>query len=94
MIVSLLQEIVGSRSTEWKQLNDMSPYKLSRNEWCAATQDALRPPALMCDKWPETGFWLSTNSNKRHNKGSENYRKPRGYPCLKDEGTPCGKCGG
>ena len=44
--------------------------------------------------WPDTGYWLSTNSNKRHNRNCENYRKTRGYPCTKDEGTPCGKCGG
>ena len=55
---------------------------------------ASRTPAPVCDKWPDTGFWLSTNSNKRHNKGCENYRKTRGYPCRKDEGSPCGKCGG
>ena len=44
--------------------------------------------------WPDTGFWLSTNSNKRHNRKCENYRKTRGYPCSASEGTPCGKCGG
>lgn len=55
---------------------------------------ASRTPAPVCDKWPDTGFWLSTNSMKRHNRGCENYRKTRGYPCRKDEGSPCGKCGG
>ena len=53
-----------------------------------------RTPAPVCDKWPDTGFWLSTNSMKRHNRGCENYRKTRGYPCRKDEGSLCGKCGG
>ena len=53
-----------------------------------------RTAAPVCDKWPETGYWLSTNSMKRHNKSCENYRKTRGYPCRKDEGSPCGKCGG
>ena len=50
--------------------------------------------APVCDKWPDTGWWLSTNSMKRHNRKCENYRKTRGYPCRKDEGSPCGKCGG
>ena len=53
-----------------------------------------RKAAPVCDKWPDTGWWLSTNSNKRHNRKCENYRKTRGYPCRKDEGSPCGKCGG
>lgn len=53
-----------------------------------------RTPAPVCDKWPETGWWLSTNSMKRHNRNCENYRKTRGYPCKKSEGSPCGKCGG
>ena len=53
-----------------------------------------RTPAPMCDQWPDTGYWLSTNSNKRHNRNCENYRKTRGYPCGKSDGAPCGKCGG
>ena len=53
-----------------------------------------RKAAPVCDKWPDTGWWLSTNSNKRHNRNCENYRKTRGYPCKKTEGSPCGKCGG
>ncbi|MBR5024249.1 MAG: hypothetical protein IKX48_04220 [Victivallales bacterium] len=53
-----------------------------------------RPAAPVCDDWPETGYWLSTNSFKRHNKYCENYRRTRGVPCKKNDGTPCGKCGG
>ena len=53
-----------------------------------------RTAAPVCDKWPDTGFWLSTTSNKRHNRKCENYRKTRGYPCSKGEGSPCSKCGG
>ena len=53
-----------------------------------------RKAAPVCDKWPDTGWWLSTNSMKQHNRKCENYRKTRGYPCRKDEGSPCGKCGG
>lgn len=53
-----------------------------------------RTPAPVCNKWPDTGWWLSTNSMKRHNRKCENYRRTRGYPCRKDEGSPCGKCGG
>ncbi len=44
--------------------------------------------------YSDTGYWLSTNSNKRHNRNCENYRKTRGYPCQKNEGERCGKCGG
>ena len=53
-----------------------------------------RIAAPVNDDWPETGYWLSTNSGARHNKHCENYRKTRGYPCKKSEGRPCGKCGG
>ena len=53
-----------------------------------------RTAAPINDTWPDTGYWLSTNSNKRHNRKCENYRKTRGYPCSSSEGTPCGKCGG
>ena len=53
-----------------------------------------RTAAPVCDKWPDTGYWLNTNSNKRHNRNCENYRKTRGYPCKENDGIPCGKCGG
>ena len=53
-----------------------------------------RKAAPVNDDWPETGYWLSTNSGARHNRKCENYRKTRGYPCDKKEGRPCGKCGG
>lgn len=53
-----------------------------------------RTEAPVCEAWPETGYWLSTSSNKRHNSDCENYRKTCGYSCPKDEGEPCGKCGG
>ena len=53
-----------------------------------------RTAAPVNSTWPDTGFWLSTNSNKRHNRKCENYRKTRGYSCSSSEGTPCGKCGG
>ena len=58
---------------------------------------APRPPptaAPVNGTWPDTGYWLSTNSNKRHNRKCENYRKTLGYPCSSSDGTPCGKCGG
>ena len=53
-----------------------------------------RTAAPINSTWPDTGYWLSTNSNKRHNRKCENYRKTRGYPCSSSDGTPCGKCGG
>ena len=53
-----------------------------------------RTAAPINSTWPDTGYWLSTNSNKRHNRNCENYRKTRGYPCSSSDGTPCGKCGG
>ena len=55
---------------------------------------STRVAAPVNSDWPETGYWLSTNSGARHNKRCENYRKTRGYPCKKSEGRPCGKCGG
>ena len=67
-----------------------------RKEYRAGKQLPVgrRVAAPVCADWPETGYWLSTNSNKRHNARCENYRKTRGYPCTKNEGQPCGKCGG
>ena len=67
-----------------------------RKEYRAGSQMPVgsRTAAPVCEDWPDTGYWLSTNSDKRHNQNCENYRKTRGYPCTKNEGSPCGKCGG
>lgn len=72
------------------------PLPSSRVEYRAgnALPVASRTAAPVNSTWPDTGFWISTNSNKRHNRKCENYRKTRGYPCSASEGTPCGKCGG
>ena len=72
------------------------PPPSSRAEYRAgnAMPVSSRTAVPVNDTYSETGFWLSTNSNKRHNRSCENYRKTRGYPCSKSEGTPCGKCGG
>ena len=43
---------------------------------------------------PDTGYWLNTNSNKRHNHHCPNYRKTRGRPCGPNEGQAAGCCGG
>lgn len=79
-----------------KPAKNAARHGAAREEYFAGkeTPVASRKPAPVCDKWPDTGFWLSTNSNKRHNRKCPNYRKTRGYPCKKDEGSPCGKCGG
>lgn len=74
---------------------DASPLPDERKEYFAGRGPiAKRIAAPVNETWPETGFWLSTNSNARHNRHCENYRKTRGYPCRKTEGRPCGKCGG
>ena len=48
----------------------------------------------VADKYPNCEFWLSTNSQRRHNSGCKNFKRTRGRPCTKDEGRPCGICGG
>ena len=71
-------------------------YGSARKEYFAGRNPkvGVRPACPVTVEFPDTGWWLSTNSNKRHNRKCENYRKTRGYPCRKDEGVPCKKCGG
>ncbi len=75
---------------------DLSPSAADRVEYRASNKIPVgsRTPAPVNSTWPDTGYWLSTNSNKRHNRNCENYRRTRGYPCSSSDGTPCGKCGG
>ena len=89
----------------WSDPNPIPPEQFRHRGKSTAPSNLLRrlvrrspgeggTAAPVNDTWPDTGFWLSTNSNKRHNRKCENYRKTRGYPCSASEGTPCGKCGG
>ena len=83
-------------NTNQQDMADVVQLPVDRKEYRpnAKLPISQRPAAPVCNDWPETGYWLSTNSDKRHNKNCENYRRTRGFPCTKKEGTPCGKCGG
>ena len=41
-----------------------------------------------------TGFWLCTNTGKRHNLSCRYYMNCKGRPCVSNEGIPCKICGG
>jgi endonuclease YncB( thermonuclease family) len=67
----------------------------ARQEYRAGSAKANRRVAApVTDECPDAGYWLNSNSNKRHNRNCEYYRKTRGIPCQKGDGSPCGKCGG
>lgn len=96
-----LKSKIDKDSWDWSKRQTARPRMLSicgngPEEYFAGGQMpvASRTPAPVNDKWPETGYWLSTNSNKRHNKKCPNYRKTRGRPCSKEDGSKCGICGG
>ena len=46
------------------------------------------------DSETNSGGSRANGSLALYNPDCGNYRKTRGYPCRKDEGSPCGKCGG
>jgi len=41
-----------------------------------------------------TGYWLSKNSKKRHNKECHNFAQTNGYYCEPNDGKAAGCCGG
>ena len=86
----------GAPRTPLVATSNEKTHAASRIEYRAGNAMPIdsRTPAPVNSTWPDTGFWLSTNSNKRHNRNCENYRKTRGHPCSKSDGSPCGKCGG
>lgn len=43
---------------------------------------------------PAMTHWLTTSSQKRHNKNCARYQKSNGRHCLPNEGTAAGCCGG
>ena len=86
---SAFRKVETAEAPHWQQ-------PLSQEEYFAGSAQPVssRKAAPVCEKWPDTGYWLSTNSNKRHNRKCPNYRKTRGYPCRKSDGKGCGICGG
>ena len=99
-----LESSINVKAWDWSKSQAPSKKVYSSNAPATSKRKEYRPGSAMpvksrqaapvCSDWPDTGYWLSTNSNKRHNRNCENYRKTRGYPCEKSEGLPCGKCGG
>ncbi len=68
---------------------DASPLPDERKEYFAGRGPiAKRIAAPVNETWPETGFWLSTNSNARYNRHCENYRKTRGTPAGRPKASP------
>lgn len=90
------QKVYGRKGSAPTSTRQTIGFVAERKEYFAGRNPEVgaRPACPVTDEWPDTGYWLSTNSNARHNRRCPNYRKTRGYPCQKDEGRPCGKCGG
>lgn len=91
---STFGELEAAKPAEPAKDVELPPETVRKEYFAGRGPMSSRVAAPVNDDWPETGYWLSTNSGARHNKDCENYRKTRGYPCKKDEGRPCGKCGG
>lgn len=89
-----LKKLKGAEKDEPVEAAELAPPDERKEYFAGRGPMSTRLAAPVNDDWPETGYWLSTNSGARHNRGCENYRKTRGYPCKKSEGRPCGKCGG
>ena len=89
-----LKRLKAAEKESFGDAVELSPPDERKEYFAGRGPMATRVAAPVNDDWPETGYWLSTNSGARHNKRCENYRKTRGYPCQKSEGRPCGKCGG
>ncbi|QQL43763.1 thermonuclease family protein [Sulfuriroseicoccus oceanibius] len=63
--------------------------------WAGANPVAPWEYRPLKKKRPVSGYWLNTSSNTRHNSNCEWYENTaRGRTCGKDEGKPCGSCGG
>lgn len=72
----------------WAEENPLAPW-----EYRARQKTPEVAPGSPNDK--EILYWLNTSSNVRHNQRCEHFQKTkRGRLCTKDEGTPCGVCGG
>lgn len=59
------------------------------------TTPTATPAKAMPASNQETGYWLNSSSNVRHNSACRYYfNTNNGRKCTKDEGRPCGICGG
>jgi hypothetical protein len=65
----------------WADPESMPPWK-----WQRLGRDKKAKAAM--------SYWLSTNSNKRHNSECRWYEKSKGRACTASEGVACKICGG
>ncbi len=57
------------------------------------SKSAARSKIELSDPLTEE-YWLSTPSNVRHNPRCRYFKRTKGAPCDKKDGTPCKICGG
>ena len=88
----------------WADRESMPPWKwrrLSKEE--KAREKGIAPPPSDSDGLGSSSndqpkaamsYWLSTNSNKRHNQSCQWYEKSKGRACTANEGVACKICGG
>jgi hypothetical protein len=79
---------------EFVSVNDLAGQKPAGAPPPAQSKIQQSQPATQVQT-SEQGFWLNVNSGVRHNKSCRWYgNTTNGRPCGRDEGRPCGTCGG
>ena len=79
---------------EFVSVNDLVSQKPADAPPTAQTTIQQSQPAPQVQS-SEQGFWLNTKSGVRHNKSCRWYgNTTNGRPCGRNEGRPCGTCGG
>jgi len=72
----------------WADKDPVPPWGFRRGERGAPKVQSQTPAT-------ELRYWLNTAGNIRHNSRCRYYENTKsGRPCSKEEGTPCGVCGG
>ncbi len=94
----------------WADPNPLAPWEFRKRQKQPADEvetqstvpkkaSSIAQPSNLKEAQPKQSsgavYWLNTSSGVRHNEGCQYFMKTtRGRECSKDEGRPCGMCGG
>jgi hypothetical protein len=79
----------------WADPNPLPPWEFRSRQRSGTPPPATSASRSSADSTEETGYWLNTTSNVRHNSRCQHYKNTsKGRACGPSDGRACGICGG
>ena len=79
----------------WAHPNPLPPWEFRSRQRSGTPPPATSASPSSAGSTEDTGYWLNTSSNVRHNSRCQHYKNTsKGRACGPSDGRACGICGG